>query len=211
MINVIESPYVNGQKSLIMSSASNSNELKKANYWLGVEIGKKLVESYFLVDSNIQTPMNVCVTTKIPRIPLCAIVTTRDDFDYLGKGIASILDNSIVGYMDFEGQRGLQALNADIAHMKLPQPRGQPVDTLIIGKAVLATGCTAIHLAKTAFNKYLPRRIIIASVFFSEQGVAELAHEIPNADIFVVGDHHAVNADGMLIPGVGNLDQRLAG
>jgi uracil phosphoribosyltransferase len=211
MIHFIENPYVISQKTIVRSSSSEPDELQRAISRIGVEIGKKLVEEYFLFMSTIQTPMNEVLSIDMPKIPFCAIVTTRDDFDCLGKGISSILDNSLVGYMDFEGQRGLQALNAKIAHMELPQLKGQYVDTLIIAKAVLATGCTAIHLAKTAISKYLPRRIVIASIFYSKQGVAELVHEIPNADILLIGAQDNLNKDGMLVPGVGDLDKRLLG
>lgn len=211
MINNIDNQYASSQKSIIMSSESESEQLRAAVYRLGEELGRKLVELYFLEPTEIRTPMKASVLRSLPKMPLCSIVTTRDDFEYLGKGIACVLDNSIMGYMDFEGQRGVQALNAEITHMELPQPIGQHVDTLVIGKAVLATGCTAIHLAKTALIKYLPRRIVISSLFYSEQGVSELIHELPNADLVLVGEPDNIDDNGMLVPGVGNLDKRLAG
>jgi uracil phosphoribosyltransferase len=58
-------------------------------------------------------------------------------------------------------------------------------------------------------TKYMPRNTIIASVFYSKQAVAELSQEIPNADIIVIGDPDALDENGMLVPGVGNLDVRL--
>ncbi|MEO1818890.1 uracil phosphoribosyltransferase [Pseudomonas sp.] len=211
MISYIDDQYASSQKSIIMSSESESEQLRAAVFRLGEELGKRLVELYFLEPTEIRTPMKACVRRSLPKIPLCSIITTRDDFEYLGKGMARVLDNSIMGYMDFEGQRGIQALNAQITHMELPEPIGQHVDTLVIGKAVLATGCTAIHLAKTVFGKYLPRRVVISSLFYSEQGVADLMHEIPNADLILVGEPDTIDDNGMLVPGVGNLDKRLAG
>jgi len=211
MLKLIEDAYTDGQKSIIRSSASGTKELQNAVLRIGVEIGKTLVKEYFLKNTEIRTPMDATLSKFLPWIPLCAIITTRDDFNFLGQGISSILDNSISGYMDFKGQRGLQALTADITHMDLPNAKGQHVDTLVIAKAVLATGCTAIHLTKTSLGRYLPRKLIIASVFYSSQGVADLSHELPNADIILVGDEDHVNESGMLVPGVGNLDLRLSG
>jgi len=49
--------------------------------------------------------------------------------------------------MDFGGLRGPEALTSQIRAIDLPEiKRGQFVETLIIAKSVLATGCTAIHL-----------------------------------------------------------------
>jgi uracil phosphoribosyltransferase len=210
MRKVIDNKYANGQKSIIMSSSSTPEILKACIYNTGVEIAKNVIEEYFIKPSKIITPMGIEVTLPIPIFPLCAIITTKDDFEYLGKGISSVINNSIKGYMDFEGIRGTKALNAEIQNMILPDIKGQNVDTLIIAKAVLATGCTAINLAKNAIAKYLPRKIIIASVFYSESGVRELMHNIPNADIFLVGEHDSLNGDGMLVPGVGDLDKRIS-
>ena len=209
MYKVIDSIYSESQKFIIRDSRSTSFDLKKNIKELGEEIGKKVIIDYFLVKEAITTPMSSQIEGFLPKIPLCAIITTKDDFLFLGAGISSTLQNSILGYMDFNGQRGVQALNADIRHMELPKPIGQNVHTLIIAKAVLATGCTAIHLTKKAMNTYMPRNIIIASIFYSEQALAELSHEIPNADIFVVGKPDILDENGMLVPGIGNLDERL--
>lgn len=209
MNHELNSVYAESQKSIIRDSRSTSDDLKKSITVLGEEIGKKLIEDHFLNKESITTPMKCNMDVFLPKIPLCAIITTRDDFSYLGKGISSKLQNSIIGYMDFEGQRGIQALNAKIRSVEFPQPKGQHVHTLIIAKAVLATGCTAIHLTKEAINKYMPRKILVASIFYSENAVIELSNEIPNIDILLVGESDTLDGEGMLVPGIGNLDQRL--
>lgn len=208
MLSKIESGYVEGLKSIIMNEESDKGQLQEAITDLGMELGKKIIEDFFLHLRTFNTPMGVEVSRKIPELPLCAIVTTKDDFSFLGKGISNQIKSSIIGYMDFEGIRGIQALNSEIRHLELPKYKGD-VNTLIIGKAVLATGCTAIHLAKTAISRCLPRNVIICSVFFTEQAIAELKRELPNANIIVAGCPDQINEDGMLIPGIGNLDLRL--
>lgn len=86
---------------------------------------------------------------------------------------------------------------------------GQYIKTLIVAKSVLATGCTAVHLARKAIETYNAQSIIIASVFYSEIGINEITNELPQSKIYVFGDPDKLNADGMLVPGVGNLDMRL--
>lgn len=210
MNSSINSRYTEGQKSIVMDSSSSSDNIKESITNLGMELGKKIIEDYFSIENSFETPMRKKVERIYPDIPLCAIITTKDDFSYLGKGLSETITNSISGYMDFNGVRGKQALNSEIRHMELPESKGQNVHTLIIAKAVLATGCTAINLTKKAMNKYMPRNVIIASVFYSAQAIDELNHEVPNADIIVIGDPDSLDSNGMLVPGVGNLDQRLS-
>lgn len=52
-----------------------------------------------------------------------------------------------------------------------------------MGKAVLATGCTAMHLTKSAIKKCMPRNVVIFSIFYTEEAIAELRRELPNVDI----------------------------
>ncbi|WP_067101478.1 uracil phosphoribosyltransferase [Marinomonas atlantica] len=206
----IESEFALYKKLEIRSKASNHETIRSAVTILGEELGKKIVELYFLRDSGVSTPMNAQASGRSAEIPLCAVITTSDDFQYLGKGLARHLDEPLKGSMSFNGQRGLEALKADISSMNLPNTK-EHVDTLIIAKAVLATGCTAVHLAKSAISKYSPRRVIIASVYYSNRGLTELSQAIPNADILLIGDADQIDEDGMLVPGVGNLDLRITG
>lgn len=205
----LDDKFVIAQASIVRNINSSKEDIKKALFLLGQEIGKKFVENYYLEEREITTPMNESISSLLPKFPLSVIITTRDDTEHLRKGLASILDNCKLGYMDFEGRRGLEALNSSVRMLQLPEIKNKVVDSLIIGKAVLATGCTAISLTKTAIKEYLPKRLIITTIFYSRMGLSELIKEFPHADIFVVGEPDDINEDGMLVPGVGNLDERL--
>ena len=205
IVRQIDTEFTEAHKAVIRSLASSSQEIKNSIHLLGEELAKEIVKTYFIFERQISTPMGFNLNLPFPEYPHTAIVTTKDDFKYLAYGIGHVLENCIIGYMDFRGLRGIQALNAKIRHMKLPEPKSGPVNTLIIGKAVLATGCTAISLTKTAMQKYMPRRTIVATVFYSQQGVNELLQDIPNIDVFLIGKSDQINSDGMLEPGIGNL------
>ena len=62
-----------------------------------------------------------------------------------------------------------------------------------------------------ALSKYYPEELIIAAPFYCKQGIDELQAELKSAQIYVAFGPDELNADGMLIPGVGNIDVRLAG
>jgi uracil phosphoribosyltransferase len=101
------------------------------------------------------------------------------------------------GYFDFQGVRGPDALTQPVRAASHPTIKpGTIVDTVVIAKAVLATGCTAISLAKNIMSKFQPENLIIASAFYSQTGIKELFVEIPNIKFIYT---------------VGNLDSRLLG
>lgn len=106
--------------------------------------------------------------------------------------------------------RGKEALSSPVRAMELPKVKDyEMVDMVIVAKSVLATGCTAIHLLKKSIEKYNPKDVVVASIFYSNQGIKDLKMEVRNCKIYVCGEPDSLNKDGMLVPGVGNLDERL--
>ncbi len=208
-VHIIETAYCQSQKSTIRSAKTPPEILAKSIKNLGEEFAKTIIEKYHLSEKKIQTPMEHSIDALMPDYLRSVVITTKDDFLSLGTGISQKLENVLNGYMNFEGRRGPEALDSMVRDMDLPNSKDEPVTNLIIGKAVLATGCTAISLTKEAVRKYLPRRVILVSIFYSKRGVSEVLGEIPNADIFLINGSDDINEDGMLIPGIGNLDQRL--
>jgi len=205
----INEPYVNAQTNIIRRASSAPAELKKSLYQVGNELGKKIVEKFYLKQCSIITPMNCDINAIIPEIPLSAVITTKDDMPFFGKGLVEVLGNCTLGYMNFEGRRGLQALNSPIRTIEFQDINHASVDLLVVGKSVLATGCTAISLTKTALAHFNPRMLIIVTIFYSNHGLNELVHDFPHASIFVIGEPDTLTKDGLLIPGVGLLDDRM--
>ena len=206
----IEDSYTEILVTKVRNTATPKDELQNALRLLGQRMGQIISSELFSEKCEITTPMGY------KHIGLCTIphntviISTRDDYNYFAEGIQSTMNNVVRGYMDFEGRRGKDALSSPIRSMSLPEPRKEfPTDSVIIAKSVLATGCTAISLTRKAVEMYNPRNVIIASIFYSDIGIAEMLNEISTAQIFTFGKADSLDENGMLIPGVGNLDQRL--
>ena len=130
---------------------------------------------------------------------ISAIVTTKHEAKFFGQGLAAAMQPAVSGYMNFEGRHGLDVLDAPIRDMELPDVgSGSPVDALVIGKSILASGCTAVSLTRAAAREYHPRRIVVASIFYSLDGLRELQDSLPGAFIYVVGDPIPLQIDGTL-------------
>lgn len=206
----ITDPYIEAMANIIRNRETPADELKKAFYRIGQWIGTRITEKYCLAYQDIITPMGCTISGTYPQNIVSYIFTTREDLNTFGKGIRASLDNASIHYMDFEGRRGFDVLNGAIRASEYPAPvPGQVVDLLIIAKSVLATGCTAMSLTTTALKDLMPNKTIIATIFYSKEGLYELRNGLPNADIFVIGEPDELDEDGMLIPGIGLLTNRI--
>lgn len=204
----VTSKYVEGLKLSVRDGEAQGESLRIDLARIGEELAKRIVEDHLLSNKRVKTPMGVEVEGWAPSFPRVVVVTTRDDFSSLCEGFGRVIDNVSSGYMDFKGARGEKALTAPLAAVQLPDEK-EPVHSVIIAKSVLATGCTAIRLVKEVVRKYAPKNVFIASVFYSNRGVQEMVAEFPHYDLYVVGDRDEIDQEGMLVPGVGDLDARL--
>lgn len=211
-VKIINDRYSLALATEIRSINTNADRLKENLFKLGQGIGKQIVEENLTTNSNVITPMKKEFQGFAFSNSLSLIYSTKDDYEYFAKGIQNAIPNTKQGYLDFKGIRGSAALTQPIRAVSHPTvSKGTSINTVIIAKAVLATGCTAISIAKNIISKYYPKEIIIASAFYSEVGIQELKSEIPIIKtIYTVGNPDTLNLDGMLEPGVGNLDQRLS-
>lgn len=203
----IKNEYTEVLKNTVRDQQTNDKLLTKSLYSLGAEIGKYILEEYLIKKKEINTPMNVTYLGTYVEEKNIVVISTKDDYKFFGNGIASLFTSVSRGYIEFNGDRGEAALKNTCRSMSMPD--NSNVDMVIIAKSVIATGCTAITLAKKAYEKYNPEYLVIVGAFYSDRGVKELRDSCRNAIIISVGDPDELRSDGMLVPGVGNLDERI--
>lgn len=202
--------YIKMLETTIRDNSSSKNDLRESLYNLGYLIGIQVCNDHFLNNKRIQTPMGSDFDGQSLIDSNNIIISTKDDYNYFASGIAKSIKCNYQGFIDFNGARGENVYKSPIRTIELPDiTNGKPIENVIIAKSVVATGCTAITLAKKAFEKYMPRKLIIVSYFFSQKGVDELNVALPNAYIYVNEKDDSIDAVGMLNPGVGNIDLRI--
>lgn len=205
----IEDKYSETLTTQVRNRETEVDELRDAIFELGRIIGQKIIGNLSVPD-QVTTPMDQVFKGVIFPNKTSVIISTEDDFEFLAKGITSIIKNSVKGYMNFGSTRGQAALNAPVRSASLPDLKfATYIENLIIAKSVLATGCTAISLTNKAVEKYKPKNLIIATIFYSSIGIQELNLEFPHATMYLFGEPDELDSDGMLRPGVGNIDARL--
>jgi len=209
-VEVLFNEFLNYNLTTIRNKESSTDEILKSLVLLGGEIGKYILSNYCLESINIETPMNA--TTKGLKLSnkINVVVSTRNDYSNFGLGCRELLENSLQGQIDFGVARGREVYKSEINAISLPQiPLGKTIHNLIILKSILATGCTAIALTRRSLELYRPKNLIIGSIFYSTSGISDICTEFPNAKVIVIGKPDELDSDGMLIPGIGNLEDRI--
>lgn len=211
-VKKIDRKFIMALQTTIRSAKTEVEYLKTSITKIGEKIGEEIINEDMMNETIIETPMGEMFEGYQINQSVNIIYSTKDDFSYFAAGIKMVIPNCLQGYLDFGGVRGQKALTQPIRSASHPNvPKHTVIENVIIAKSVLATGCTAISLAKNINEKYSPKNLIIATAFYSDLGILELKQEIPNIkSIYVVGEADILDPDGMLVPGLGNIDKRLS-
>lgn len=207
-IRRVTSDYARYLTGIVRDRGSSPSDVREALARLGAELGRHVLEAHFLRPAVISTPMNDEVETLILSNDSTLVITTKSDMLAFGTSVAAALSPARIGYMNFEGRRGLEALRTPVREVDIPE-MGGVVKNLVVAKSTLATGCTAISITRCALDEVDPESLIILTVFYSLEGLQELQQAFPDAEIFCIGEPDTLDENGMLHPGIGLLEERI--
>lgn len=199
-------------ETIIRNKDTTTQELRKALTDLGKMMGSEALGHSNLLKKKIVTPL----LSLFSGVDLgddngiSIIISTKDDYSFFADGIAQGFSSAYRGFIDFANVWGKNIYSSSYRSIEFPEIKPtMSVKRIVIAKSVIASGCTAVTLAKVALSKYYPKELLIIAPFFSQQGVDELQEELHSAKIYTAFGPDELNENGLLVPGVGNIDARL--
>ena len=146
-------------------------------------------------DVSVRTPLEVAPGRRIAR-DLVAVPILRAGLGML-EAVAELLPEMSVGYVGLE--RDDATLEPASYYEKLPPLEGR-----------LATGGSAAR-ACASISSRNPARILFVCVVAAPEGVARMEREHPDVPIFTAAIDRELNANGYILPGLGDFGDRLFG
>lgn len=190
---------------------TNPEEFRELLRRIGVFFGYEIVNMLEYEQINVITPMNVEHHGARLRDSV-VIVSSFEDADYFAAGIKDVFPLAFVGKIDAVRTYVVGRWRAPIQRAELP--REVPFESVVvIAKAILASGCTAISLIGKTLEIVKPKTVIVAAIIAHQDACHEIANEYPYIPIeFIIGEIDPVlDERGYVIPGIGNISERLGG
>ncbi|AZI45281.1 hypothetical protein EHF33_20440 (plasmid) [Deinococcus psychrotolerans] len=211
-LHKLEGTYYEAYKNQVRDAQAPTSSLPPVLAQLGRQVAAAIMADALTTATNVSltTPQGKTVTGPIPKLPQTLVITTKEERSHLGVPIQQELGALYTGYLSFGNIRGNAVLTAKPVEAAWPVIEEQ-LKLLVIAKSVLASGCTALALAQNAIARFQPAQVIIASIFYSDEGISQMQSALPNVRIYVLGEADYLTKDGMLEPGVGLLEERLPG
>jgi len=175
---------------------------------LGHVFGVFLSNHFILESSPIKTPTGAEYLGSKLDVGNILFVSTFEDNDFFAQQIGSFYENALYAKLDVD--RKSKGWEANIVKVDLPKVNN--IDTVIFCKSVLATGCTAKTILNEIVQHYNVSNVIVTSILGSQEAIDELSNEFKYLNIkYLVGEIDLLDSEtGLLMPGVGQIEERLA-
>jgi len=154
-------------------------------------------------ECEVQTPLEV--TAGYSWQPVCLVPILRAGLGLLSS-FHELYPHASVGQIGI--RRNEETLEAETYLEKMPNSLNGV--TAVVLDPMLATGHSLIA-ALNIVKGYQPEKIIIACALAAPEGIQEVQHHCPEAQLIVGGLDRELNNKGYILPGLGDAGDRIFG
>lgn len=182
---------------------------------LGRLCGTELLNDRFdTQDITIETPLEETTAPIISgrdRVVLIGILRAASPFL---EGLRKVFPAAREGLVSASRQEdsGMTASGEfpiRIGYEKLPQLHAE--DRVVVADPMLATGSTMSAVLDRIRAAGPPTRVFAVSVVSSQPGIERIASEFPEVEVITVAVDDRLNAEGFIVPGLGDAGDRAFG
>lgn len=168
---------------------------------LGEVMAYKISETLPYEEKTIKTPLALTQQTLLQAFPVVATVL-RAGLPF-HQGFMNYFDQAtcaFVGAYRVEGD-GERQLAVHLDYLAAPNLQDK---ILVLVDPMLATGKSLVLTYKDLLRFGTPKRLIIAAIIASPEGVAHVQEEIPEVEIWLGALDEGLNEQAYIVPGLGD-------
>lgn len=204
---LISHPLVLHKLSLMRSRSTGMTDFRQLLREAARLIAYEVTRDLPLCDIAIETPMGGCEAPLLKGAPPAVIAILRAGLG-MAEGVLDLVPDAPVGhigsYRDHATLRPVEYL------IRLPE--GLADRDVILVDPMLATGGSAVHaLDILGARGAAPARTRLMALVAAPEGVAAVQIRHPQVRIFAAALDSHLNADGYIVPGLGDAGDRQFG
>lgn len=204
MVNIINHPLIEHKLTQLRRSTTNTRNFRTNLNELAGLMAYEISRDLPLTDVLIETPMGQTVTRELSKeVVLVPILRAG-----LGMvdGIVNLITDARVGHIGIARNEG--TLKPEPYYEKLPV--GFEHGIVMVLDPMLATGGSA-SAAITSLKEQGARSIKLVCIVGAPAGVERIEKDHPDVEIFLAALDEGLNANGYIVPGLGDAGDRLFG
>jgi uracil phosphoribosyltransferase len=205
LVHVAEHPLVRHKLTLLRQKERSTNSFRKLMAEVSLLLGYEATRDLPLVDEEIETPLGKMRAPVLDGKKVVLIDIWRAGTGMV-EGMLEILPSARIGHIGL--YRDPETMGAVEYYFKFPHEM-KDRDVLVVDP-MLATGnsaVAAVDRVKTA----APKSIKFVCVLAAPEGIQNFHESHPDVPIFTAGVDEGLDANGYIVPGMGDAGDRLFG
>ncbi|MBD2043293.1 uracil phosphoribosyltransferase [Microcoleus sp. FACHB-672] len=193
-------------RDALTPSALFRSAMTELGRWLTYEASRDWLPTE---ETTVQTPLATCPATMVtPEVPVVVVPILRAGLALL-EGAQMVLPLAAIYHLGMV--RNEETLQVSCYLNKLPA-RLDPNTRVLISEPMLATGGTIMAtMAELTQRGVDPSLIRIISVVTAPPALQQLSVAYPNLNIYTAAIDEGLNAQGFIVPGLGDAGDRTFG
>ena len=207
MNNVIEltHPLIQHKISRLRSKTTGNSELLALVEEIAMLMGYEALKDLPLVDVEVETPIEKCMTPVIAGKNLAVVPILRAGLGMV-NGILNLVPTAKVGHIGL--YRDEETHEPHEYYCKLPDPISERL--IVVTDPMLATGGSGVA-AVDFIKQHGGKKIKFMSIIAAPAGIERLMKAHPDIQLYVGHIDHKLNENAYICPGLGDAGDRIFG
>ena len=202
---VFDHPLIKHKVSILRDKATGMKEFRELIEEITTMMTYESMRDVQLVPVEVETPLETTTQYRVPEESVAIVPILRAGLGMV-NGVHKVFPTARVGHIGM--YRNEETLEPQAYYCKLPE--GIEEKTVFLVDPMLATGgsaCDALALLKQRGVKQIKFMAIIAA----PEGIERVATAHPDVPVDVSTMDRGLNANGYILPGLGDAGDRLFG
>lgn len=207
MNNVIEltHPLIQHKISRLRSKTTGTSEFRALVEEIAMLMGYEALKDLPLVDVEVDTPIEKCMTPVIAGKNLAVVPILRAGLGMV-NGILNLVPTAKVGHIGL--YRDEETHEPHEYYCKLPDPISERL--IVVTDPMLATGGSGVA-AVDFIKQHGGKKIKFMSIIAAPAGIERLMKAHPDIQLYVGHIDHKLNENAYICPGLGDAGDRIFG
>ncbi|MEY4582086.1 MAG: hypothetical protein RL701_6789 [Pseudomonadota bacterium] len=204
-LHVIDHPLVQHKLTLLRDKSVSTRGFRALTREIGALLAYELMRDAPLRPVSVETPLGTAQGVELDGKKQVLVTILRAGLGVL-DGMLDVLPSARVGHIGL--YRDPKLRTAVEYYLKLPS--GMPQRDAVVISSVLATGGSAAAAVRRVVETG-PRTVKFACLIACTEGIERFQEEHPDVPIYTCAVDDSLDARGFIVPGLGDVGDRLYG
>jgi uracil phosphoribosyltransferase len=204
MLNLLKHPLLTHKLTILRRKETPTKEFRESLKEIAMLMAYEITRDLPVRQITIETPIGICNTEEL-AVDIVLVPVLRAGLGMV-DGISDLIPNARIGHIGI--YRDHDTLKPITYYSKFPENLSESI--VMVLDPMLATGGSssdAIRVLKDHGAKIIKLVCIVGA----PEGIDRITKDHPDVQIFIAGLDEKLNANGYIVPGLGDAGDRLFG